>query len=338
MHYKNYIAVLPILLVVAASGCTIPFLGSDPFNSNTPAQTGAIIEEFSPDYANVHSGEEVTFRMKVKNTGSLTLENGFAEVLGIDQVWTGGQGTQANAGEVFPIEQNCRHDTHKITLLPEDVERGTTGGEAMCTWKYKAPDVESGLSISASPRVRFYYSYKSSTVKTVTIAPREELKALEQQGKSLPMESYSKTKSPISVDIETTTPIRTYGDEVEFPVVFTVKNIGGGTVCMLNSEDCKKKSPPGLGENDNWNKVVVKIYLNDQLSFSDQSCAAVNTITFVGNDPQTFSCKLKANVVGQVGISQRQIEATAEYGYFIDKTTEVIVYPSSEPMTPKTTS
>ena len=331
MHYKNYIAILPILLVVAASGCTIPFLGSDPFNSNTPAQTGAIIEEFSPDYANVHSGEEVTFRMKVKNTGSLTLQEGFAEVLGIDQVWTGSAG---NVGEIFPLEQNCRHDIRKITLLPADAERGTAGGETVCTWKYKAPDVVSGLSITANPRVRFYYSYKSSTVKTITIASREELKALEQQGKSMPSESYSKTNSPISIDIETTTPIRTYEDKVEFPVVFKVKNIGGGTVCKLNSYDCKKKNPTGLGENDNWNKVVVKINLNGQLSFSDQTCVPP-TITFVGNEPQTFSCKIVANVQGQVGISQRQIEANAEYGYFIDKTTEVIVYPSSEPMTPK---
>jgi hypothetical protein len=333
MHYKNYVAVLPILLVVAASGCTIPFGGIDPFNSNTPAQTGAIIEEFSPDYANVHSGEEVTFRMKVKNTGSLTLQEGFAEVLGIDQVWTGSAG---NVGEIFPLEQNCRYDTHTITLLPEDTERGTTGGEAVCTWKYKAPDVESGLSTSASPRVRFYYSYKSSTVKTVTIASREELKALEQQGKSMPSESYSKTNSPISIDIETTTPVRTYEDKVEFPVVFTVKNAGGGTACLGNGLNCKK--PGGTGDNNNWNKVLIKIILPQSLSLAQGSCSETQPINFVGNNPQTFSCKIVANVQGQVGISQRQIEANAEYGYFIDKTTEVIVYPSSEPMTPKTPS
>jgi hypothetical protein len=125
---------------------------------------------------------------------------------------------------------------------------------------------------------------------------------------------------------------------VEFPIVITVKNVGGGTVCRGGSTDCKKQNPAGAGENDNWNKVDIKIILPNGQSFAQGSCDAtgLQLITFVGNDPQTFSCKIVADMANQIGIVQKQIEVTSSYGYFIDKTTEISVFPSAEPITSPT--
>jgi hypothetical protein len=340
MNSKKIIAFFLFLPILMASGCVMPSGLGPPFDSNTPVGTGVVIQAFGGDLQeNVYySGEEVGFSVKVKNTGSVKAENGFAELLGLDYSWKQPAGSDlSNLGELFPEEEYCRYTNKKITLLPEDPQAGITGGEAVCTWKYIAPDVLPGLSINVKPRVRFYYSYKSSTIKTITLVSRDELKTLQDQGKGLPSESYSKTSSPISLDIETASPIRTYGNSVEFPIVVTVKNIGGGTPCFADSGNCKK--PGGTGENEQWSKIDLNIILPDGLTPAPGSCRIngkmiTEQVVFIGSNPQTISCKIIGETGTQVGINQKNIEATANYGYFIDKTTEIIVYPSTKPNSP----
>jgi hypothetical protein len=329
MGREKYLAIL-LLAPMFFSGCTIPFIGNNPFNSNTPADTGVIIQDFVPDFQNVRSGEEVTFSLKVKNTGSVNAESGFAELLGLDQMWKwNNKNVATNVNEVFPNEKECWYtvDGRRISLLPPDPQVGTTGGEHVCTWSYIAPTVAPGLSIHSTPRVRFYYSSKSSTIKTITVASREELKALENEGKTLPSEAYSKTKSPISIDIETSTPIRTYGYDVGFPLVITVKNVGGGTVCMKDSYSCKK--PGGWGENENWNRVQLWIKLPGNWGLKD--CEYPTSMMLVGKDPQKITCRVEVDLRQQVGVAQQNVEVSSAYGYFIDKTTDIYVKPSSYP-------
>ena len=336
MFSMKFILLLPIFALVLISGCVIPS-GINPFDSNTPAGTGVVIEDFSPDFQTVYSGEEVKFTLKVKNTGSVKAEDGFAELLGLDQIWIRGENplAQVNKGnEVFPDETRCRYTDKKITLLPEEPEAGITGGEDTCTWRYIAPPVLTGLSVNSKPRVRFYYTYKSSTIKTVTLVPREELKAIHDQGKGLPTESYSTTKSPVSIGIETASPIRTYGNSVEFPVVITLKNIGGGTVCTDKSENCKKSGGVIItSELPQWNRLKINIILPDGLDIANGSCKEEDEkIVFTGKDPQTISCIIVAkDVYKQIGVIQKNIEVTAQYGYFIDKTSDITVYPSNQP-------
>jgi len=337
MFSMKFIPLVLVFAFVLISGCVIPS-GINPFDSNTPAGTGVVIEDFGPDFQTVYSGEEVKFMLKVKNTGSVKAEDGFAELLGLDQIWLGEQSQTSAGGEVFPKETQCRYDNRGITLLPEQPDAGITGGETTCTWVYKAPPVSTGLSVNSKPRVRFYYTYKSSTIKTVTLVPREELKAIQNQGKGLPTESYSTTKSPVSIDIETASPIRTYGNSVEFPVVITFKNIGGGTVCTDKSENCKKYGGVIItSELPQWNRLKFKIILPDGLDIANGSCKEEDEkIVFTGKDPQTISCVIIAKDVSkQIGVIQKNIEVTAQYGYFIDKTSDITVYPSNQPAAKK---
>ncbi|MEM5871859.1 MAG: hypothetical protein QW051_03230 [Candidatus Aenigmatarchaeota archaeon] len=331
-----------ILFVVFISGCTnikIPLVQTD---SKIPYGSGVVIEFFGGDLPDnvYYSGEEVRFFLKVKNTGSLVANECFAELLGLDYTWKKvGETDITETGETFPDEEECKYRNRKLKLLPPDPEVGTEGEEAICSWRYIAPYVSTGLSINLKPRARFYYTYSSSTIKTILLVSKEELKALQQQGKSLPIESYSKTNSPIEIDIETATPVRTYGEnKVEFPIVITVKNIGGGTPCYENSYNCKK--PGGILENENWNKIDLKITLPPGLSPAPNSCKSSNNIitqqiVFVGTQPQKFSCKIIGEVPKQIGIIQKNIQVNATYGYFIDKTFELTVYPSTQPNLPK---
>ncbi len=113
----------------------------------------------------------------------------------------------------------------------------------------------------------------------MTLVSREELKTLQDQGKSLPSEAYSKTSSPVSMDMETTTPIRTYGSSIEFPVVITVKNVGGGTVCLDESVNCKKEG--GLTINPDLYKLRLNIILPIGLRVAENSCKLTEDIVLV---------------------------------------------------------
>jgi hypothetical protein len=339
MDSKNIILASLILFIIFTSGCVLQNW-QNPFDSKTPEGSGVIIEYFGGDIQDniYYSGEKVTFLLKVKNTGSVKAEEGFAELLGLDYSWRPAGSKLSQTGELFPEEEACRYTNKKITLLAPDPERGTEGSETVCTWKYIAPDVLPGITIDVKPRARFYYTYKSSTVKTITLVGREELKVLQEQGKSLPIESYTKTNSPISIDIETATPIRVYDSKVEFPIVVTVKNTGGGTPCLESSKNCKKEG--GVGENENWHKIDIKITLPSGLLPAENSCKANNNVItervfFVGNSPQSFSCKIVGEIPSTIGITQKTIKAEAVYGYFIDKTTEVVVYSSTKPNAPQ---
>ena len=317
--------VIPLILFpLLFSGCVLPT--QQPFESNTPVGTGVVVEHFGPDYTEVYSGEEVKFTLRVKNTGSIKAEYGFAELLGLDQVWIPGHGTMTTTdGEVLPDEIKCRFSNKGLTLLPEDTDSGISGGIETCNWRYIAPQVSPGLNIQSKARVRFYYSYKSSTIKTVTLASKEEIKALQDQGKGLPSETYSKTKSPISIDIETASPIRTYADRVEFPIIITVKNVGGGTVCR-SIEGCKKNM---MGAGAEWYMTEMEIKTPPDMQLS--VCRSPENIMLIGDKPQTISCKVVANTGSIVGVAQRNLEVKSTYGYFIDKTADVVVYPSARP-------
>ena len=131
------------------------------------------------------------------------------------------------------------------------------------------------------------------------------------------------------MDMETTTPIRTYGSSIEFPVVITVKNVGGGTVCLDESVNCKKEG--GLRTNPDLYKLRLNIILPIGLRVAENSCKLTEDIILVGGDPQTISCKIVADSSQYIGIAQKNIELNAQYGYFIDKTTDIYVGPSTLP-------
>lgn len=306
---------LPIFLLVFASGCVLP--DANPFNSQTPLGTGVVIESFGPDYPEAYSGEEVKFSLKVKNTGSSKANDISAELL-MDHSWQPAMG-----GKV-----ECGKDT---TLLPADPESGITGGEETCTWTYTAPPV--GLPIQSKAKVSFLYSYTSSTIKAISLISREELKVLQQQGKGLPTESYSKTDSPVSFDIETASPIRTYTNKVEFPIIITARNVGGGTVCS-SVDDCKESD---LGTTDRGNVNTGMYVLNfeikaDGMQLRDCGNIEDRIVVLIGNTPQSISCKIETTLPADlVGVLQKNIEVRAAYGYFITKTADITVRPSNFP-------
>ncbi|NIO21506.1 MAG: hypothetical protein GTN76_12390 [Candidatus Aenigmarchaeota archaeon] len=322
---KIIVSFFVLFSLILASGCVMPGL---PFNSQTPVGTGIVIESFrtDPELSEVYSNEEIKFILKFRNTGTVKVENCYAEVLGLDQMWKGKDDARKNPSnqEVFPYERECQYDQRGswIVLLPPDPSTGIEGGDHICTWGYIAPDVPPGIHADYKPRARVFYDYKTHVVKTITLVPQDELRVIQNQGKSLPVETTSESGSPISLDIETRSPIRTYGKSMTFPMVIKVENIGGGTVCS-NSENCRKYAEGGAL----WNQFRLTIELPDGMGFEQGSCTGNEDVYLVMGKSQTISCKVQVHTIPE-RLIQKNIRLTAEYGYFIDKTIEIRVLPS----------
>jgi hypothetical protein len=275
-----------------------PFAGSG---------NGVNIILFTSDIKNnvISPGEEITFEAKMKNTGSVKSTGGFAELLGLDQTWAAGE-------EIWPSQEECRYDTRKITLLPKDENTGAAGGEYVCTWNYRAPNIPMG-EISYEPIVRVFYTYTTTAVSAVTLVPKEELNNYIENGGSLKSEIISSTKSPIAITMRIRGPVKVgYGGKTTFPIEIRIENAGGGTVCP-EAYACKKANTGG----QIWDELRISLDLPDGLDNID--CPTSESIRLSMGKEQIIKCNLEISNPANIGsVTQKYITIRSQYGYFTD--------------------
>lgn len=293
MRYILFPSVLLLSLLV--SGCTVPTFPSSGYNSQTPEGSGVILESFEADFPESFTGEEIRLTLKMRNSGSVKAENGRLEISGFDSSWN-----------LKPVnEPGCNN----IDLLPADPVTGTMGSDMICTWDITTPEIPKGLRVSFAPTARLYYDTGSYVTKTVNIVPREDLKNLQQQGKSLPSESVSKSSSPVDIDVQVSTPIRTTGlsaGDVQFPIVITVRNVGGGTV---------------------RDRITGRLHLLrmniDVSGMTLDSCETTEEVYLTMGSSQTYTCLV--STISPERVVQKTIGVEAEYQYIVDKSTSISV-------------
>ena len=340
---------LSFLAVLFVSGCT----------STTTGGTGVVVKEFAPEFTEIYATEPVTFRMLVKNEGSVEATSVHAELLGLDEDWCSSQtGTQTctpSSGtqrmEMQPNENACRYPGDGFKLLAPDAQRGTSGGSQICTWTYKAPPIPQGFTITYTPIVRTFYSYKSGVAKLITFGSSSELRTIQDSGGTLPTESVSSTSSPIKLDIVTKGPIRFWSDEqkVIFPLEITITNVGGGVACAYpdinkipsqyttdtasNKGACKVLS----GE-EAKNKVDIDISFGSQIGKVNSGsmkltggCEDYNggiiTVPLWKGQSNSIVCdvEVQASDLGSGATIQRMITVQASYEYYTDTSSSIKV-------------
>ncbi len=296
-----------IFLVLIISGCTTQVV--------QVTEKGLEIETFEADFSNVYSGEQVDFRMIIRNTGSADSPEVFAEVLGIDQEWGPNPGV-----EVLPNEDECRYTSSEhFSLLAPDTISGTPGASHQCTWTYIAPVLPAGQSMTYEVTGRVFYRYSSATITSVTFGSYDEIKQLQSSGQSLPAETTSSSKGPIKIEIQTQGPVRFSENEgeAEFPLYITVKNLGGGVVCNTEKpNDCSMHS-----DVDYRNKIDITLSASN-IDLADCEKKALSVFTGSYN---SYSCEATATDLKDQPLTQRTITASADYSYYSDKEITVIV-------------
>ncbi len=311
---------LSVLSVIAVSGCT----------GQVNTGNGVVIEEFTPGFTEIYPGEPVVFYLKFRNAGSVDATNVFAEVLGLDEDWalssSGIDGNRILRGEVLPRESLCQYDrTEHHTLMAPDMTYGTEGESATCTWMYRAPGIPEGMKPEYPITARVFYDYRTDVVKSFTLAPAGEMLSYSQQGRALPAGTVSSTRSPISISVESRSPIRFWDNgDVSFPVAITVSNKGGGMACLR--DHCKKASSGG----HEWNQVLLRITpAGDGLSVSEECEGFTGSggilEVWPGRD-NTIICNIVAGSLDSiVGHEERMIGISAEYGYFTDSHASITI-------------
>lgn len=287
---------LPLMLVVLTSGCTIPGLpGAGPalFGPGVSG-SGVVIEYFEPDFKDAISGQDVQFEYRIRNTGTQPAEGCSAEILDLDRTTWGG------------IPSKC---ATTFDLQPASPVFGSEGESHICIAKgVKAPQLPAGTSFTYEPVLRVLYKYKSVTQKTVSLLPLDDARRLQNQGKTFSAATSSKTQSPIDIGIAVKEPIRVFASQTEFPVEIHVANVGGGQSRITKT--------------DNWGKAKVTIKTEGPIQLSSE-CRDKEITFYRGSTVYTCAATVDNNRVTAptTGI----ITATAEYDYAIDKATSITV-------------
>lgn len=275
------ISSLTIVVILFVSGCVS--LGGG----------GVIIETFEPDFTSVFNDEPVTFRVKIRNTGSFPSPEGKVQILGLEE-WN-------------PVSGAC---SYKELIAPQPPQ--TTGESKVCSFTLKAPSVPQGLPVTYQPAARLSYSYTSQSLKTVTIGNQQEMKRLENTGGPLATETSFQSASPITITINIKGPIRVFDNNIKFPLDITLVNNGGGTVCIRDYTSCR--------DNTNWNTFTITTKLG---ATPVEECS--KAVTLFKGQSLSFTCQVPTGALPQTGIIKKTIVVESSYGYFFDTLTSVTV-------------
>ncbi len=288
MIFKKAVILVLFVLLISISGCIE--------SQKMPGSGGVIIEKFEPVLTQKSSGEPLAIRVKIRNTGTETARDIRAELVNIEEFKT--------YNTPLKLIKEMRPD-----LL------GGEGTEITWTWDLDAPSVPSGIKLTFNPMMRLRYTYKTTTVRTITSISIRELREYASSGKVLPSEATKKSRAPISVDISIKSPLTFSGKRIKFPVSITVKNIGGGEVCR------------GRCINRKEDMNVIDLYLADY-DIKLESCN-LNGIRLTGGSA-TIVCEgemaVSASQVRDMDlILKRSIRVETVYTYIITKSTQITV-------------
>lgn len=265
-----------IIFLVVISGCIT--------QSN---KRGIEIEYFGTDYKEAYSGESVDFHLKLVNKGQSPAIITNLQIEGF------GKG---KTRWIF-ISDTCSKLVKKI-LQP--------GASLTCTWKFYAPELPKGLVMEYKPFVRVGYTYTSTTMKSITFGPIDELKRLEKVG-ILPSTTVT-TGGPVLIEIESKSPLKVFEKGITFPIKITIKNNDDGMVCYASCNQGDR------------NKIIIEI--NTDMGIEE--CEKQEQLNLYKGQKNSILCSITYTPQGIEPI-QKTIEVSSTYTYIIEKYTEIIV-------------
>lgn len=310
---SKLILLLPILAIIAVSGCT----GSNPTGGTGP---GVVITDWKPDLANIFSGEDVNFLLRVENQGRARARNVVAEMTNIDpSEWGSFFQQQIQMGNLIPYDP--------VTNTPGEVK-------TIQFTNLKAPELSKGTNFLYQPTVRVSYDYTTTAQKPITIVDRDELVRIQQQGRTLPSSTTTYTSGPLVVEITMGNFVRTssqFGQEFNiFPVHIKIINAqweAGGSVTS--------KSFGGVGSgfggfDDATYPVNVKVTPPSGTSFvfsgfGNQDCSQFQvTVDLFQGKQGEITCELEVTTP-PTARSESLMQVELDYRYFIDKVAQINV-------------
>lgn len=297
-NLKPLLLLVPILAVVAISGCT---QSTGPTFGN-----GVTILNWEPTFSSVESNDQLQLRIRVQNQGEVTAKNVNAILTGINvDEWGGfGVGNAINFND----------------LSPPDRIQNTAGQIRESSFSLAAPKIPKGTTQQYSPQVRVFYEYKTTAIKSITLVNENELRRLQDQSKTLSSTDTVTSAGPLKVTVNTGKFIKaretgSYSSNT-FPITIDIQNIGGGVVARYNMPQ------------DDY-KVNVAIEFPSRLQPIDCGTFLSNYVTLWKGQTASISCNLRISNP-PLASEAANIKITLSYGYYIDSTTTVTVTGTEE--------
>ncbi|UCC91650.1 MAG: hypothetical protein JSV39_00020 [Candidatus Aenigmatarchaeota archaeon] len=303
---------ISILILIMVSGCTL--------QGGEVANYGIVVEEFVAEPSEVQSDEPFVVKAMIRNTGKVKAENIFVELFN-----TGlGEYSEIRCDPSFLEIGGCQNP---FDLSGEDRERGLHGESKICKWECIAPFLKKGSLVTYNPSIRIYYSYITNAIKPVFIGSQDEVIKLQSEGETLSSQPSSVTEGPVSLDVIVKGPRRFWEESqtIEFPIEIDVRNIGGGVACLSGEGGYAE----GCDNTGNWNKVVLRSNAAG-ITFKECDLDVEEAVIDLWENRGQIVCEAELQVPPHARNIQKNIEITAVYEYFIDKSVSVVVKGTEE--------
>lgn len=299
-NQKVLLLILPLFAVVAISGCTGTGTTGPTFGN------GLTVLNWEPTSSSLESGDNLQLRLRIQNQGELTAQDVNAVITGIVPDEWGITMSQASFGDMAP---------------PNRVQQ-TAGEIKQEMFDATAPNLPKGTSQQYTANVRVFYTYRTTASKLVTVVNDEELKRLQDQGKTLSSQDTVSSAGPLKVTINTGKFLKTKDTGISFsrtfPITIDIQNTGGGVV-----------STQGNPDNDYKVRFAVEIPSRLDIDCANSGSFLSNVITLWKGQTATITCNVRINTP-PVSSEDDNIKAVLDYDYYTDSSTTIAVTGTQE--------
>lgn len=303
-NQKALLLILPLLAVVAISGCTGTGSSGPTFGN------GITILNWEPTSSSLESDDNLQLRLRIQNQGELTAKDVSAVVTGIVPDEWGITLNQANFGD----------------MAPPDRVQNTAGEIKQEIFDAVAPILPKGTSQQFTANVRVFYTYRTTANKLITVVNDEELKRLQDNGKTLSSKDTVSSSGPLKVTINTGKFLKTkdtgFSFSRTFPITIDIQNVGGGVV-----------STQDVPEDDYKVNFVVEIPSRLDIDCANSGSFFSNVVTLWKGQTATITCNVRISTP-PLSSEEDNIKVVLDYDYYIDSSTTIAVTGTEEGMGP----
>ena len=314
MNKSILLATIAVLLV---AGCTTggvqwPF---QQVTTTTIGGNGLVITDFSPDSSTVTSGSSTRISFTITNAGGAIAPDASSLIYLT--------GSDISLTDTTGVYWHSNTDTSQFKhfnkdMNPANSNTGTPADEKIISWSLIAPNVTKSQPDRNDIFIgRVYYDYQTTVTGTIWAYTQAESDTAKAGGRTLNKATFSSTAGPVALSVKAT-PDPVVGTDT-FTLTINVNNVGGGSLYKTGSVTYTAGS-----ENIALTPDVVNI------ATISVSSPGMTVGTGCGGDitlpkgKNVVSCDLTLASVPAT-FQGYPITITATYGYYTERTTNVIV-------------
>jgi len=299
---------LLMALGILVSGCTNT-------GGLTVQNAGGIIKDISFDFGSVFDDETSVLSVEIQNVGGKMIDSTNLYIYGQstgdnDDVWK-------VVSSMPGVTQSTPYISDTISgadFAPPDSEQGIPGEGRLYSFILDPPNMLDGIPpVKQDFYARLCFPYSTSTLSQVELTSKNEMRA----------NKITNTKAdtinaagPVQLELKTLKNLRSVSNGKELPLVFSIKDVGGG-FATLPSVPCTVDTNTA---DRGWVTVTVTV--------DGQAADCGEGKVLIRNGEGTIYCK-KSFGTAETPRTSYRIVATAEYNYYVEKSASILVTDSS---------